>query len=174
MTNGTLREEHNQDLANFYEDVKASELPAVSIIKPSGFVDGHPASSKLDLFEGFTKNIVNAVQANPELWASTAIFVTFDEGGGYYDSGYVQPLDFFGDGTRIPLIIVSPFTMGGHINHGYSDHVSLTKFIERNWHLAPLTARSRDNYPNPKVTKNNPYVPTNTPALDDLFDAFKF
>ncbi len=53
MTNPTLREEHIQDLANFYEDVKASELPAVSIIKPSGFVDGHPASSKLDLFEGF-------------------------------------------------------------------------------------------------------------------------
>ena len=44
-----------------------------------------------------------------QLWANTAIFVTFDEGGGYYDSGYVQPLDFFGDGTRIPLIIVSPF-----------------------------------------------------------------
>ena len=38
-----------------------------------------------------------------ELWKDTAIFITFDEGGGYYDSGYVQPLDFFGDGTRIPL-----------------------------------------------------------------------
>ena len=174
MTNGTLREEHIQDLANFYEDVKASELPAVSIIKPSGFVDGHPASSKLDLFEGFVKQVVTAVQANPATWASTAIFVIFDEGGGYYDSGYIQPLDFFGDGTRTPLIIVSPFTQGGHINHSYSDHVSLTKFIERNWGLSPLTARSRDNYPNPKTAKNNPYVPTNSPALDDLFDAFNF
>jgi len=174
MTNGTLRAEHIQDLANFYEDVKASELPAVSFIKPSGFVDGHPSSSKLDLFEAFAKRVVSAVQANPEVWASTAIFITFDEGGGYYDSGYVQPLDFFGDGTRIPLIIVSPFTTGGHVNHSYSDHVSLTKFIERNWHLAPLTARSRDNYPNPKTAKGNPYVPTNSPALDDLFDAFTF
>jgi len=174
MTNGTLREEHIQDLANFYEDVKASEVPAVSIIKPSGFVDGHPASSKLDLFEGFVKQIVTSVQANSKLWAHTAIFVTFDEGGGYYDSGYIQPLDFFGDGTRIPLIIVSPFTQGGFINHSYSDHVSLTKFIERNWHLSPLTARSRDNYPNPKATKANPYVPINSPAIDDLFDAFHF
>jgi len=174
MTNQTLREEHIQDLANFYEDVKASDLPAVSIIKPSGAVDGHPASSKLDLFEGFTKQIITAVQANPELWASTAIFVTFDEGGGYYDSGYIQPLDFFGDGTRIPLIVVSPFTLGGHINHSYGDHVSITKFIERNWHLSPLTARSRDNYPNPKTAKDNPYVPLNTPALDDLFDMFNF
>jgi phospholipase C len=174
MTNATLRQEHIQDLANFYEDVKASELPAVSIIKPSGFVDGHPASSKLDLFEGFTKKIVEAIQANPEVWASTAIFVTFDEGGGYYDSGYVQPLDFFGDGTRIPLIIVSPFAQGGHVSHSYSDHVSLVKFIERNWKLKPLTARSRDNYPNPKTASDNPYVPLNTPALDDLFSAFNF
>ncbi len=174
MTNATLRTEHIQDLANFYEDVKASELPAVSIIKPSGFVDGHPASSKLDLFEGFTKKIVQAVQANPALWASTAIFVTFDEGGGYYDSGYIQPLDFFGDGTRIPLIIVSPFTQGGHVNHQYSDHVSIIKFIERNWKLKPLTARSRDNYPNPKTAKDNPYMPLNSPALGDLFSAFNF
>lgn len=174
MTNATLRQEHIQDLANFYEDVKASELPAVSIIKPSGFVDGHPASSKLDLFEGFTKKIVEAIQANPGVWASTAIFVTFDEGGGYYDSGYIQPLDFFGDGTRIPLIIVSPFAQGGHVSHSYSDHVSLVKFIERNWKLKPLTARSRDNYPNPKTASDNPYVPLNTPALDDLFSAFNF
>jgi len=174
MTNGTLREEHIQDLANFYEDVKAGELPAVSIIKPSGFVDGHPSSSKLDLFEGFTKKVVDSVQANPDLWQSTAIFVTFDEGGGYYDSGYVQPLDFFGDGTRIPLIIVSPFTQGGHIDHRYADHVSLVKFIERNWGLSPLTTRSRDNYPNPIARKSNPYVPINSPAIDDLFGAFDF
>jgi phospholipase C len=174
MTNPTLREEHIQDLANFYEDVKASALPAVSIIKPSGFVDGHPASSKLDLFEGFTKKVITAVQANPEVWASTAIFVTFDEGGGYYDSGYIQPLDFFGDGTRIPMIVVSPFTAGGHVNHTYADHVSITKFIERNWSLSPLTTRSRDNYPNPKTKKDNPYVPVNSPAIGDLFDLFTF
>ncbi len=173
MTNATLREEHIQDLSNFYEDLKAGDLPAVSIIKPSGFVDGHPASSKLDLFEGFVKQIVDKVQSSSE-WNSTAIFVTFDEGGGYFDSGYVQPLDYFGDGTRIPLIIVSPFTTGGHVNHSYSDHVSLTKFIERNWGLGPLTSRSRDNDPNPKASKGNPYVPTNSPAIDDLFDAFNF
>jgi phospholipase C len=45
------------------------------------------------------------LQSKPDLWASTAIFVTVDEGGGYYDSGYVEPLDFYGDGTRIPLMV---------------------------------------------------------------------
>ena len=173
MTNGTLREEHIQDLANFYEDVKADELPSVSIIKPSGYVDGHPASSKLDLFEGFAKQIVDTVKASAE-WSSTAIFITFDESGGYYDSGYVQPLDFFGDGSRTCLFVVSPFSKGGIVNHSYADHVSLTKFIERNWGLGPLTSRSRDNDPNPRASKSNPYVPTNTPAIDDLFDTFNF
>jgi phospholipase C len=149
-------------------------LPAVSIVKPSGFTDGHPSSSKLDLFEGFVKNVINKLQANPTLAANTAVFVTFDEGGGYYDSGYIQPVDYFGDGTRIPLVIVSPYSTGGVINHSYADHVSIIKFIERNWSLRPITARSRDNFPNPITAADNVYVPTNSPALDDLFDAFTF
>jgi phospholipase C len=174
MTNPALREAHINDVPNLYEDIQTNNLPAISIVKPSGFTDGHPASSKLDLFEGFTQKIVSMVQANQSLWADTAIFITFDEGGGYYDSGYIQPVDFFGDGTRIPLLVVSPFSMGGHINHSYSDHVSIIKFIERNWGLQPLTNRSRDNFPNPVTASNNPYIPLNSPALDDLFDAFNF
>jgi phospholipase C len=104
----------------------------------------------------------------------TALFITFDEGGGYYDSGYIQPIDFFGDGPRIPLIVVSKYATGGHVNHTYNDHVSILKFIERNWSLNPLTARSRDNLPNPVSDNDNPYVPLNSPALGDLFDMFHF
>jgi phospholipase C len=174
MANEAVRTAHIQDTANLYADIQNGTLPAVSIVKPSGLVDGHPASSKLDLFEGFTKKIVDAVQANPSLWKDTAIFITFDEGGGYYDSGYVQPLDYFGDGTRIPLIVVSPFANGGHISHDYSDHVSILKFIERNWSLPPVTDRSRDNFPNPVAEWNDPYVPLNTPAISDLFELFDF
>jgi phospholipase C len=58
-------------------------LPAVSFVKPSGWVDGHPASSTLILFEGFVDKIVDAVKDNRKLWESTAIIITFDEGGGY-------------------------------------------------------------------------------------------
>ena len=85
-------------------------MPAVSFVKPDGLLDGHPASSKEDLFEGMTRKIVDHLTANKELFASTVLFITMDEGGGYYDSGYIQPLDFFGDGPRIPLIAVSPFS----------------------------------------------------------------
>jgi phospholipase C len=174
MTHPALVKEHLKDTVDLYADIKAGTLPAVSYAKPSGLVDGHPASSKLDLFEGFVKKIVDGVNANPTLRASTAIFVTFDEGGGYYDSGYVQPLDFFGDGTRIPMIVVSAHTRPGHISHTYTDHVSILKFIERNWDLKPLTGRSRDNLPNPRHGWSNPYVPLNSPAIGDLFDLFDF
>ena len=165
--------EHIQDSINLYADINNRRLPAVSIVKPSGLTDGHPASSKLDLFEGFVKKIVDQVQASPYA-KDTAIFITFDEGGGYYDSGYVQPVDFFGDGTRIPMIVVSAYTKPGHISHEYTDHVSILKFIERNWGIGPVTNRSRDNFPNPKVSDDNPYVPLNSPALGDLFDLFDF
>ena len=51
---------------------------------------------------------------------------------------------------------------------------SILTFIERNWRLLPVTYRSRDNFPNPVSLPQNPYVPLNTPALDDLFDFFTF
>ena len=149
-------------------------LPDVSYVKPSGWLDGHPASSKLDLFEGFVKKIVDELKSNKELWANTAIFVTFDEGGGYYDSGYIQPLDFFGDGNRIPVLVVSSLAKPGYVSHVYTDHVSILKFVEANWKLKPLTNRSRDNYPNPVTSSSNPYVPLNTPAIGDLMDMFTF
>jgi phospholipase C len=174
MTNDAVRKAHLADTDDLYTDIQNGTLPAVSYVKPSGWADGHPASSKWDIFEGFTRKVIQAVQSNPELWESTAIFITADEGGGYYDSGYVQPLDFFGDGTRIPLLAVSPYATGGKVSHVYSDHVSVAKFIEKNWNLKPITNRSRDNFPNPTVEEENPYVPTNSPAIGDLMDLFNF
>jgi phospholipase C len=174
MGNPAQRQLHIKDAVDFFAAVQQGTLPAVSFVKPDGLLDGHPASSKVDLYEGMLDKILDTLEQNPKLKAETAVFITFDEGGGYYDSGYIQPLDFFGDGPRIPLIVVSPFTHGGKVAHSYSDHVSILKFIERNWRLAPLTSRSRDNMPNPVTGPENPYVPTNSPAIGDLFDMFNF
>jgi phospholipase C len=174
MTNPPVRTVHLKDTLDLYADIANGALPAVSYVKPGRILDGHPASSKFDLFEAFTKKIIDQLQANEALWAHTAVFITVDEGGGYYDSGYVQPLDFFGDGTRIPLIVVSPYSTGGRVVHDYADHASILKFIERNWRLPHITSRSRDNLPNPAAAAGNPYVPTNSPAIDDLFSVFRF
>lgn len=174
MTKPAIVKAHLQDTTDLYADISRGYLPAVSFVKPGWLLDGHPASSKYGLFEAFSHKLIDAVRSNPKLWASTAILITNDEGGGYYDSGYIQPVDFFGDGPRIPLIIVSPYSRGGRVSHQYGDHVSILKFIERNWSLAPITTRSRDNLPNPVQLPGNPYVPVNAPAIGDLFTAFHF
>lgn len=107
-----------------------------------------------------TRPQTKQVQANPSLWAHPAILITTDEGGGYYDSGYIQAVDFFGDGTRIPLITLSPYAKKGFVDHAYCDHVS---------------KRSRDDLPNnPLHLAHEPYRPLNGPAIGDLMGLFDF
>jgi phospholipase C len=174
MANAAVRTAHIKDTADLITAIQTNTLPAVSFGKPDGLLDGHPSSSKVDLFEAYALNVLQALDANPELKAETAVLITWDEAGGYWDSGFIQSIDYFGDGPRIPLLILSPYSTGGKVYHNYGDHVSILKFIERNWNLKPLTSRSRDNLPNPTFKKNNAYVPTNSPAIADLFDAFDF
>ena len=164
-----------QDVTQFYQDVtKDDTLPAVAFIRPFESKAGHPANATMSDFENFVVDVINRVKSNKKAWAKTAIIVTMDEGGGYYDSGYIQPVDFFGDGTRIPLVVVSPHAKKGHVDHVYNDHASILKFIEKNWGLKPLSTRSRDNLPNPVASHDNPYKPLNRPAVGDLMSMFNF
>jgi phospholipase C len=166
-----------QSLVGFAEldrDIAAKALPAVAFVVPPNPRSGHPAYSTLAQYEAFLRELVAKIEAEPELWAKTAILITTDEGGGYYDSGYIQIVDFFGDGTRIAMIAVSPFARKGHVEHTYYDHVSILKFIERNWGLKPLSPESRDNLPNPVMSAADPYVPENRPAIGDLMELFQF
>jgi phospholipase C len=158
------------DLQQFYVDAQQGEasFPAVSIIAPYDSISGHPGYAMETGFDELLRGVVNKVKQNPALWQKTAIFVTFDESGGYYDSGYIQFIDFFGDGPRIPLLVISPHAKKGYVDHTYYDHASILKFIERNWGVPPLSARSRDNLPNPIHDKASPYVPKNRPAIGDL------
>ncbi len=174
MNDPAVRTAHMKDTSDLLTDIANNTLPSVSFGKPDGLLDGHPQSSKIDLFEAYVQNVLDALDANPHLKAETAVLITWDEAGGYWDSGFIQPVDFFGDGPRIPLLVLSPYSTGGKVVHSYTDHVSILKFIERNWHLQPLTGRSRDNLPNPTERHGNAYVPANMPAIGDLFDMFDF
>jgi acid phosphatase len=160
--------ELDRDLASI------QSMPAVSFVTPANPESGHPAYSYAARYEAFINDLVAKVQAHPEIWNSTAILVTTDEGGGYYDSGYIQILDFFGDGTRIPFLAISRFAKPGFVDHTYYDHASILKFIEMNWGLDPLSPRSRDNLPNPVTSAADPYVPQNRPAIGDLTNLFRF
>jgi phospholipase C len=170
MTNPSLRKNVQHGLGDFVSEAANGTLPAVSFLKP-GDNDGHPGYSTMYAWENFVARAVAAIQNNPKLWRSTAILITDDESGGYYDSGYIQPVSFFGDGSRVPMIVVSPYAKRGFVDHTYTDHVSILKFIEANWRLSPLTSYSEDNLPNatPGV-----YEPRNRPAIGNLMTMFNF
>jgi len=172
VVNGPLRN-NLRGLASFYADVAAGSLPSVSWVVPKNIDSGHPGYSVSARYEAFVQDLVSRVQANPELWRSTAIVVTTDEGGGYFDSGRIQMLDFFGDGPRIPLLVISPYARSGHVDHVYNDHASILKFIERNWRLPTVSRRSRDRLKNP-VMDTRSYLPLNGPAIGDLMSLFTF
>jgi phospholipase C len=163
-----------QGLSSFYADVETGTLPEVSFVVPKNLDSGHPGYSAPARYEAFLKTLVDKVKANPALWKDTAVIITTDEGGGYFDSGRIQPLDFFGDGPRIPLIVISPYAKTGHVDHVYHDHASILKFIEQNWKLPPLSSRSRDNLPNAEFERDNSYIPENGPAIGDLTTLFNF
>lgn len=161
-------------LSTFFKDVTDHRLPAVSFVVPKNLDSGHPGYSAPASYEAFLKTVLARVQADPALWAHTAILITTDEGGGHFDSGYIQTLDFFGDGPRISLLVVSPYARKDVVDHTYGDHASILKFIEHNWRLAPLSTRSRDSLPDPVTLAGHPYRPINTPAVGDLMSMFDF
>ena len=162
------------DLTTFNAAVANNTLPAVSFVVPKNLDSGHPGYSAPATYEAFLKTLIANVQANPTLWAHTAIVITTDEGGGHFDTGAIQNLDFFGDGPRIPMLVVSPYARTGMVDHTYYDHGSVLKFIERNWRMQPLSSRSRDRLPNPVMTTQSPYLPANATSIGDLTSMFNF
>ncbi|MDO9106267.1 MAG: alkaline phosphatase family protein [Methylovulum sp.] len=173
IVNTPALRDHLKGMETFLSDVSNESLPAVSFVVPKNLISGHPGYSAPVLYEMFINELVNTIQSKPALWANTAIIITTDEGGGYFDTGYIQNLDFFGDGPRIPFLVVSPYAKKAYVDHVYHDHASILKFIEYNWELQPLSARSRDNLPNP-INGAHPYRPANQPAIGDLTSMFDF
>jgi phospholipase C len=173
VVNTPALREHLKGMDTFKNDIANGSLPEVSFVVPKNLASGHPGYSAPVAYEMFLNDLISSVQSKPELWADTAIIITTDEGGGYFDTGSIQNVDFFGDGPRIPLLVVSPYAKKGHVDHVYHDHASILKFIEYNWNLKPLSKRSRDNLPNPKQ-EDSSYLPANQPAIGDLRTMFNF
>jgi phospholipase C len=75
-----------QDVNSLYDDIKGGTVPAVAFVRPLEQMAGHPANAVLALYENFVTNLANMVHDQPDLWNKTAILITYDEGGGYYDT----------------------------------------------------------------------------------------
>jgi phospholipase C len=128
--------------ASFVGDVAARELPAVSWVVPPTPVSDHPGYGALCDGENWTVRTINAIMRSPE-WGSTAIFLTWDDFGGFYDHVPPPHIDIYGYGPRVPLLVISPFAKRGYVFDQMSDFSSVLRFIEKLHGLPALTARDR-------------------------------
>ena len=132
---------HLQDETNFFTDVANNTLPAVSFIKPVGVNNEHPGYAAVQTGQAHVASIVQAVQANPALWAHTAIIVTYDEHGGRWDHATPPNRDIWGPGVRVPCIVISPLAKKGFVDHTARDTSAVLSTIEQRWNLPALNQR---------------------------------
>jgi phospholipase C len=131
---------HLQDETQFFADLNGGVLPGVTFIKPLGPDNEHPGYTSLLQGQQHVADIVHAVQNRPE-WPHTAIIITYDEHGGRWDHVTPPTRDEWGDGTRVPAIVISPYANRGAVDHTQHDTLSILKTIEERFGLQPLNER---------------------------------
>jgi phospholipase C len=174
---GGAGNELNRPQATFFSDCAGGTLPAVSFITAKAPYDEHP-SANIRTGMNMIKSIVTAVQSSPA-WSSTAILITYDEAGGFFDHIAPPQLDAYGPGIRVPMIIVSPYARPGHVDTDFSDHSSVLKFIEAVFGLPSLASVNHKFDKNTPRANNHasgaPFPPRDgNPALSDLTQCFTF
>jgi phospholipase C len=131
--------QHMRPVDTIVDDIRANRLPSVTWITPRFELSDHPPFST-----GFSHNwvtdIVNAVMRS-DAWEHTAIFLTWDEWGGFYDPVPPPAIDAIGLGFRVPLLTISPYTNRGYIDHEQGEFSTPLRFISDNWGLPYLTDR---------------------------------
>ena len=156
-----------QSLSDFYAAVKGGSLPAVSWIVPNGAVSEHPPGL-ITAGQTYVTGLVNAIMQSPE-WDSTAIFLAWDDWGGFYDHVKPPQVDENGYGLRVPGLLISPYARRGYIDHQALSFDAYVKFIEDDFlgdqRLDPRT----DGRPDPR-----PDVREDASQLGDLMSEFDF
>jgi phospholipase C len=141
---GTPGRAHLQDETRFIAAAKAGTLPAVSFVKPIGANNEHPGYTDLITGQKHVLDVINAVRNGPN-WKDTAIVITYDENGGFWDhvAPPIDPLhsDKWGPGTRVPTIVISPLAKRHFVDHTLYDTSSILTTIEHRWNLRPLGSR---------------------------------
>jgi phospholipase C len=133
------RAEHLKDKNQLFTDLKA-DFPKVAFFKPAGNKNQHPGYATILDADDEVKEIVESIRQSP-IWSSTAIIVTYDEYGGFWDHVAPPQIDRWGAGTRIPAIIISPFAKKNYVDHSLYNTTSILKFIENRFDLKPLSSR---------------------------------
>jgi len=132
--------EHLRDETEFLAAAQAGRLPAVSFVKPLGPQNEHPGYADLLTGERHVKDLIDAVRNGPD-WPTTAIIITYDEHGGFWDHVPPPVVDRWGPGIRVPALVISPFAKRHFVDHRRYDTTSILSLIEHRWGLAPLSDR---------------------------------
>jgi phospholipase C len=130
---------HLKDETDFVAAVQAGALPAVSFVKPLGINNEHPGYADVATGEQHTVELIEMLMNGPN-WNDTAIIITYDENGGFFDHVAPPSVDKWGPGTRVPGIVISPFAKGGIDSTSY-DTTAILKLIEKRWGLEALSTR---------------------------------
>jgi phospholipase C len=156
-----------QRLTDFYAAARAGTLPAVSWVAPNQKVSEHPPAS-IAAGQAYVTSLINAVMRSPD-WSSTAIFLSWDDWGGFYDHVVPPRVDRNGYGMRVPGLVISPYARPHFIDHQVLSHDAYLKFIEDDFlggeRLDPATDGRPDNRPDVRET---------IPILGDLRRDFDF
>jgi len=134
------RAQHLKDEADLLAGIDKGELPAVAFYKPVGVENQHPGYANVTNADLKAADIIAKLEKSP-LWAHTAIIVTYDENGGFWDHVAPPKIDRWGPGTRVPLLMISPLAKQGFVDHTVYDTTAILKLIETRWKLPPLGDR---------------------------------
>jgi len=155
------------DISNFYAAAKKGALPAVSWIAPNGKESEHPPAL-VSVGQAYVTGLINAIMQGPD-WSSTAIFLSWDDWGGFYDHLAPPVVDQNGYGLRVPGIVISPYARAGYIDHQVLSHDAYVKFIEDDFLASQRIDPKTDGRPDPR-----PDVRENASVLGNVLTDFDF
>jgi phospholipase C len=168
---GDVRQDHQlgniQDLSQFFNAAKAGKLPAVSWITPSQIDSEHPPAS-IHQGQAYVTSIINAAMESSD-WDSTAIFLSWDDWGGFYDHVEPPQVDQNGYGLRVPSLVISPYARQGYIDHQTLSSDAYLKFIEDDFLDGARLDPTTDGRPDPR-----PDVRENASVLGNFTADFDF
>ncbi|WP_426997068.1 alkaline phosphatase family protein [Pseudarthrobacter sp. N5] len=167
----TVKEDGQLDnikpVANFYAAARDGSLPAVSWIAPTDAVSEH-APARISTGQAYVTGLINTIMTGPD-WDSTAIFLSWDDWGGFYDHVAPPAVDGNGYGLRVPGMVISPYAKKGYVDHQVLSHDAYLKFIEDDFLHGQRLDPATDGRPDPR-----PGVREDNPQLGDLTNDFDF
>jgi phospholipase C len=156
-----------QSLSRFYAAARSGSLPAVSWVVPNGHVSEHPPAL-VSTGQSYVTGLINTIMRSPD-WNSTAIFLAWDDWGGFYDQAVPPRVDQDGYGLRVPALVISPYAKRRFVDHQTLSFDVYTKFIEDDFLGGQRLAPRTDGRPDPR-----PDVRENASQLGNLIADFNF